>query len=183
VSRIAAVIAILISLIGFTACGNNNTSDGASAPTLTTVPATSAPPETEPPTTEPPTTERQRVVEFTSPKDGATVPPEVTPSGTAEGMEGEEFWIVLLLNDNHFPQRGPVHVRSNGVWKAKRVFIGGPQDSGTEWEFLAVTADSSKARKWFVDYLARGQRTGNFPPKESLPGDTDIVGSVAVTRK
>jgi hypothetical protein len=184
VSRFAAVIAISIALIGTACDGNNTRSDSAAPTTLTTLPATSAPPGTEPPTTEsPPTTEPQRVVEFTSPKDGATVPPEVTPRGTAENMAGEKFWIVLLLDSNHYPQRGPVQVRSDNSWKAPKVFIGGPQDSGTDWEILAVAADTSKARKWFIDYLARGKRTGDFPPKEKLPGGTATVGSVAVTRK
>jgi hypothetical protein len=97
-------------------------------------------------------------------------------------MADEEFWVVLLSFDgNHYPQ-GPVRVRSNGVWRAPKIFIGGPNDSGPEWEILAVAADTSKARKWFVDYLAKGKKTGSFPGKRELPRDTVTIGSVAVIR-
>lgn len=178
-ARIAAVTATLVAVVGLTACVGNNTGTGAGGTAVTTAPVTSASPTTIPTmTTKPPP-----IVEFASPTDGETVSPEVVTRGTAQNLVRKEIWIVLEFDGSYYPQRGPVKVRGDGTWKSPRIFIGGPNDSGTEWDIHAVLANSPDARQWFVDYLEKGEKSKSFPGKTSLPADADINSSVMVIRE
>lgn len=116
---------------------------------------------------------------ITEPSDGSVVPSEITVEGTASGIEaGSALWTVVHIGGLFWPQRQALIVRD--TWTAQAFIGGGTQDSGKQFDVLAVLADG-EADRAFLEWLQRGEETGDFPGLSVLPPGVNIMDRVAVS--
>jgi len=109
--------------------------------------------------------EKYSFVEFyiVSPKSGAEVGATLKVEGKSKSFTGNYLWLFAHREGLSvwWPQGGSVKLKENGEW-AQGVFIGGPQDIGFDFEIKAIWVDEKTDRR-LKDYLAEGEKTGNFP--------------------
>lgn len=118
-------------------------------------------------------------VQITDPIDDATVPSEITAEGTASGLEaGSTLWTVVHIGGLFWPQRQALVV--GDTWTAQVFIGGGPRDSGKQFDVLAVVT-STEADSAFLEWLRRGDQSGDFPGLFALPPGANIMDRITVT--
>jgi hypothetical protein len=128
-----------------------------------------------------------RSLRISQPQDGDIVDVEVLVEGSFSRLpEDQSIWVAVvplgLDEDLFYPQNGPAVKSYGGSWQA-HIFVGldDPADYGRSFEIHAVLADGDAGQQ-FRDYLAEGRNTGSFPGLKSLPGGSEIMDTVTVTR-
>ncbi len=117
---------------------------------------------------------------ITTPVNDTRVENSVFVKGTAHNIEGEQYYLWLVLFDynanRHYPQDGPIAVSSNGQWEMTASF----GDSG-RYDITALAADQN-ANEIFILYQAAGQSSGDYPGLPALPSGCITLASVTVVR-
>jgi len=120
-----------------------------------------------------------RIVE---PADGSNVPGEVTAKGIARNIPpGQTVWTVVSNGTQFWPQRPVLRVAND--WTCPVGFGGGAIGlDGKKFDLLIVTADAEANKAW-LDWIAEGERTGNYPGLNILPPGVTNLQKVTVTLK
>jgi hypothetical protein len=121
-------------------------------------------------------------ITIVEPANGSRVPGEVTARGTGRNIPaGQTVWGVVQIGGQYWPQR-PV-TRVGGDWTCLVGFGGGAKElDGRQFELLVVTADADTNKAW-LDWIAEGERTGNYPGLNGLPDGVMTYDKVTVTLK
>jgi hypothetical protein len=119
--------------------------------------------------------------EITTPVQDTRVENSVFVKGTAHNIEGEQYYLWLVLYDynvnRHYPQDGPVVVSSNGQWEMTAFF-----ESIGRYDITAVAADQN-ANEILLQYQAAGQSRADYPGLPGLPPGCITLASVTVSRR
>jgi hypothetical protein len=118
--------------------------------------------------------------EITTPVQDTRVENSVFVKGTAHKIEGEQYYLWLVLFDynanRHYPQDGPVAIASNGQWEMT-AFLG----SNGRYDITALAADKN-ANEIFLLYRATNEASGEYPGLPALPSGCTTLASVTVVR-
>jgi hypothetical protein len=118
--------------------------------------------------------------EITTPVNDTRVENSVLVKGTAHNIEGEQYYLWLVLYDynanRHYPQDGPVAVSSNGEWEMTAFF-----GSSGRYDITAVAADQN-ANEIFLQYQVASQSRADYLGLPALPPGCITLASVTVVR-
>jgi hypothetical protein len=118
--------------------------------------------------------------EITTPVNDTRVENSVFVTGTAHNIEGEQYYLWLVLFDynanRHYPQEGPIAVSSNGQWEMTVFF-----SSSGRYDITALAADKN-ANEIFILYQAASETSGDHPGLPALPSGCITLASVTVSR-
>jgi hypothetical protein len=148
--------------------------------TLNVLPGPTSPsPSTSIPTSIPPID-----VKIKSPTYGEIVPVSTIISGTSSGQlpNGQYMWVAINPEKTPglwWPQGGRI-TPLNGQWDVQ-AWMGGDQDKGTKFNIIVISLDE-EGDKYYLDYLAKGQKTGSYPGNP-LPANVNILANISVTRQ
>jgi len=119
--------------------------------------------------------------EITTPVNDTRVENSVFVKGTAHNIEGEQYYLWLVLFDynanRHYPQEGPVVVSSNGQWEMTASF-----GSSGRYDITALAADKN-ANEIFILYQAASESRADYPGLPALPSGCITLASVTVSRR
>jgi len=118
---------------------------------------------------------------ITSPKSGEEVGASVRVEGKSKTFSGKYLWVFAHREGLTvwWPQGGTIKVSEDESWR-QVAYIGGHQDIGFDFEVKAIWVDEKTDRD-LKDYLARGEKTGEFPGiplPDGFPTATVIVHKV-----
>jgi len=117
---------------------------------------------------------------ITTPTNNTRVENSVLVKGTVHNIEGEQYYLWLVLLDynanRHYPQEGPVVVSSNGQWEMTAFF-----GSSGRYDITALAADKN-ANENFSLYRATNEASGEYPGLPALPSGCITLASVTVSR-
>ena len=126
----------------------------------------------------------QTNVKITYPTEGSRVDQTETVKGTSQEIPNDSvIWIVVLSKkvSRYYPQNYPADLQANeGNWSSL-VYIGNENDSGAEFDIIAVVADD-ETQNAFYEYLNDAAEKSDWPGLERLPEKTEY-DRVTVTRK
>ena len=118
---------------------------------------------------------------ITTPTNNTRVENSEFVKGTADNIEGEQYYLWLVLynyNANrHYPQDGPVVVSSDGQWEITAFF-----ESIGRHDITAVAADQN-ANEVLLLYQAASESSGDYPGLPALPSGCITLASVTVSRR
>jgi len=118
---------------------------------------------------------------ITTPTNNTRVENSEFVKGTADNIEGEQYYLWLVLynyNANrHYPQDGPVVVSSDGQWEITAFF-----ESIGRYDTTAVAADQN-ANEVLLLYQAASESSGDYPGLPALPSGCITLASVTVSRR
>jgi hypothetical protein len=118
---------------------------------------------------------------ITTPTNNTRVENSEFVKGTADNIEGEQYYLWLVLynyNANrHYPQDGPVVVSSDGQWEITAFF-----ESIGRYDITAVAADQN-ANEVLLLYQAASESSGDYPGLPALPSGCITLASVTVSRR
>ncbi|MGZ4881338.1 MAG: fasciclin domain-containing protein [Halobacteriota archaeon] len=125
----------------------------------------------------------QMATKIVYPHDGDSAGPTEPMSGTATTpSSGQTLRMVLYIPSvgRYYPQKEPIKINSDGSWYY-RCTIGSAGDNGRQFQIHVVTADAN-ANSAFDNYIANGQRTGEYPGMTALPAGATSLATATVTR-
>jgi hypothetical protein len=101
--------------------------------------------------------------------------------GTAHNIEGEQYYLWLVLYDynanRQYPQDGPVLVSLDGQWEMTAFF-----ESIGRYDITAVAADLN-ANEILLQYQAASQSRADYQGLPALPPGCITLASVTVSRR
>jgi hypothetical protein len=123
-------------------------------------------------------------VKIKSPTYGEIVSVSTIISGTSSGElpKGQYMWVAINPEKAPglwWPQGGRI-TPLNGQWDVQ-AWMGGDQDKGTKFKIIVISLDE-EGDKYYLDYLAKGQKTGSYPGNP-LPANVNILANISVTRQ
>ena len=118
---------------------------------------------------------------ITTPVNDTRVEDSEFVKGTAHNIEGEQYYLWLVLYDynanRHYPQDGPVIVSSDGQWKMNAFF-----ESIGRYDITAVAADQN-ANEILLQYLTASLSRADCHGLPTLPSGCITLASVTVSRR
>jgi hypothetical protein len=119
--------------------------------------------------------------EITTPTNNTRVEISAFVKGTAHNIEGEQYYLWLVLYDynanRQYPQDGPVVISSDGQWEITAFF-----ESIGRYDITAVAADQN-ANEILLQYQAASLSRADFPGLPTLPSGCTTLASVTVSRR
>jgi hypothetical protein len=117
---------------------------------------------------------------ITTPVNDTRVEDSEFVKGTAHNIEGEQYYLWLVLYDynanRHYPYHGPVVVSSDGQWEMTAFF-----GSSGRYDITALAADKN-ATEMFLLYQASSESSRDYAGLPVLPSGCITLASVTVVR-
>jgi len=107
---------------------------------------------------------KEELLVITFPRDGEECGANVRVEGRSKIYKDKFLWLFAHLKGLSvwWPQSGVIYVDStNGEW-VQRARLGQPEDIGFDFEIKVMWVEESVHRR-MKDYLANGEKTGDFP--------------------
>jgi hypothetical protein len=126
-------------------------------------------------------------IEITKPVDGDNVDTTQSIEGTSKDItDFQQIWIAVYIpsiNRYYLQDKRSLGFNNlaNGEW-GTRAIIGGPNDSGREFQLLAILADEN-ANNIIIEYLDKCNKDEEWPGMENLPAGVAAYDKVTVNRK
>jgi hypothetical protein len=118
---------------------------------------------------------------ITTPVNDTRVENSVFVKGAAHKIEGEQYYLWLVLFDynanRHYPQDGPVVVSSDGQWELTAFF-----GSSGRYDITALAADKN-ANEILLAYQTVSQSRADYSGVPTLPSGCITLASVTVSRR
>jgi hypothetical protein len=117
---------------------------------------------------------------ITTPVNDTRVEDSEFVKGTAHNIEGEQYYLWLVLYDynanRHYPYHGPVVVSSDGQWEMTAFF-----GSSGRYDITALAADKN-ATEMFLLYQASSESSRDYAGLPVLPSGCITLASVTVAK-
>jgi hypothetical protein len=117
---------------------------------------------------------------ITTPVNDTRVEDSEFVKGTAHNIEGEQYYLWLVLYDynanRHYPYHGPVVVSSDGQWEMTAFF-----GSSGRYDITALAADKN-ATEMFLLYQASSESSRDYAGLPVLPSGCITLASVTVVK-